>query len=147
MKAKLKDAMKSAMKARQQSRLETIRTLLSAIQYEEMSLKVDELNDDATIAVLKRELKKRREELEFAEKGGRSDLVEKLKSEVGTIEEFMPTQLNPAQLRTIIKSYVSQDQSPSVKSIMKFLKDQYAGQYDGKEASEVVKEVLGGAPN
>ncbi len=144
MKAKLKEAMKVAMKARDQSRLETIRMMLSAIQYEEMNAKVDELQDEAVIAVLKRELKKRKEEQEFAEKASRADLIEKAQNEAKVIEEFLPTQLNAAQLRTIIKTFVDQDQSASVKSVMKFLKDQYAGQYDGREASDATKEVLEG---
>jgi len=144
MKSKLREAMKEAMKARQAARLETIRTLLSAIQYEEINLKTEQLTEDVTIAVLKRELKKRKEELEFAEKASRADLIEKLKGEVATVEEFLPCQMNPAQLRTIIKSHMAQEPNTSVKSVMTFLKNQYAGQYDGREASDVVKELLGG---
>ena len=66
MKAALREAMKSAMKAQDKLRLETIRSALSAIQYEEMQKGVDDLAAADCTAVLQREVKKRAEGIEFA---------------------------------------------------------------------------------
>ena len=143
LKAELKESMKSAMKAKEQIRLDTIRSLLSAIQYEEMQKQTDELSEDDTIVVIKRELKKRHEELEFANKANRSDLKEKLLLEINTVDAFLPKQLSVEELERIIS--VMKDSTPglSLGIVMKTLKDSYAGQYDAKLASDIARKLLG----
>ena len=81
MKKKLQEEMKNAMREKDKVRLMTIRGVLSAIQYEEMKKSKDCLSDDEIIAVLRSELKKRAESLEYAEKDGRTELIEDLKKE------------------------------------------------------------------
>jgi len=142
MKAKLKEAMKAALKAKEQVRLQTIRSLLSEIQYEEMQKKVQELNDNALIAVLKSELKKRRESLEFAEKAEREDQIEQLKVEITTIEEFLPAQLSTEKLEQILSEWKDNNPDGNVGMAMKMLKEEYSGSYDGKTASEIARRLL-----
>lgn len=142
-KSDLKEAMKHAMKAKEQARLDTIRMVLSAIQYEEMQNKVNELSDDQILNVLKREVKKRKEEFEYAEKASRPDLQEKLKVEISTIEAFLPAQLSEEKIEELLKSMKEANPELNLSLAMKALKESYSGQYDSKLASEVARKVLG----
>jgi uncharacterized protein YqeY len=142
MKQKLKAEMKSAMKAKDKVSLETIRGILSAIQYEEMNKGVDELEEKAIIAVLQSEVKKRKESLEFATQNDRSDMIESLKIEMALIEKFLPSQLSNEELAKIVSELKEQTPGANMGQIMGALKANYAGQYDGKAASQIVKEAL-----
>lgn len=141
MKAKLKDAMKSAMKAKEKLRLETIRATLSAIQYEEMQKGTEDLPDIAITAIIKNELKKRRESIEFSSQANRPEEVSKLEEEAKVLEEFLPKQLSAEDLeKTIIK--LKAEGISNLGDLMKKLKTDYDGNYDGKLASEIAKRVL-----
>ena len=142
MKAKIKTQMTEGMKQRDKGRVEVLRRLLSSIQYEEVAQNIDTLKDDAVLAVLKKEIKKSKEELEFAEKAKRPDLIEKVKSELAIIEKFIPAQLSREELGTIIKKIVTSQPGANIGSIMKSLKESHTGLYDGKLANEVAQEVL-----
>jgi len=143
MKAKLLAEMKDAMKAKNKIRVDTIRGILSAIQYELMEKKVEELNPEQSLAIVQREIKKRREEVDFANQAKRTDLIEKLNQEIATLEEFLPKQLSTAELEKIILGLKETQPGINMSGAMKVLKDTYAGQYDGKAASDIAKRVLG----
>ncbi|MCB0328465.1 MAG: GatB/YqeY domain-containing protein [Bdellovibrionales bacterium] len=144
LKAKLKAEMKEAMKAKNKLALETIRSLLSAIQYEEMNKKVDELADDQILNVIKAERKKLVETKEFAEKDGRTDTAEELTRQLAVLDSFLPAQLAREEIERIISEYSAADTDANVGSIMKHLQQNYSGQYDGKLASEIARQVLAG---
>ncbi|MCO6429380.1 MAG: GatB/YqeY domain-containing protein [Deltaproteobacteria bacterium] len=141
-KSRIQESVKSAMKARDKARLDAARLLLSALQYEEMQRKVDELPDEVSTSILQREVNRRKEELEFAEKAGRKDALEAVTLEIKFIEEFLPQQLSGEQLEKIILEMKSRDPALNMGGVMKALKESYAGQYDGKAASEIAKRVL-----
>jgi hypothetical protein len=143
MKEKLKDSLKSAMKDKDKVRLETIRSIMTEIQYEEMQKGVNEISPAETMAVLQRELKKRQEAIQFAEQANRAEAKEKLLSEIKIIEGFLPSQLGAEQLEKIIGDLKQRETGITLNVVMKHLKDNYAGQYDGKMASEIAKRVVG----
>ena len=138
----LRDALKESMKAKDQLRTETIRSLLSAFQYLEMEKGLDELPSEDSLAVLQREGKKRKEEIEFAEKAGRGETISSLERELSIIEGFLPKQLSREELTAIISGLAQSAGSSNLGDIMKLLKEQHAGTYDGKMASEVAREVI-----
>lgn len=142
MKAALKENVKEALKARDKVRLETVRGILAAIQYEELQKGVEDLPADAVTAVLKAELKKRKEQLEFAEQGKRPDLVERSRAEILVVEGFLPKQMAREELEKIVTAMKQDNPALDMGAAMKLLKEQYSGQYDGKLASEVVKGAL-----
>lgn len=142
MKQQLQSAMKDAMRAKDKDRLEAIRTLLAAIQYEEMEKQVDTLPPEASLTILQRELKKRKEEVEFAEKASRRDLLGKLQTEISLIESFLPQQLSAEALEQTLLGFKAANASLNMGGAMKLLKEQFAGQYDGKLASEIAKKVF-----
>lgn len=143
MKEIIKDKIKDAMRAKAKVKLETLRALVSAIQYEEISKSQTELNDNDATSVLKREVKKRQEELEYAEKSSKAELSQTLKEEIQTIEDLLPKQLSAESLSAIVKEYVQKTPGANMGVIMKLLKESHNGQYDSKMASEIVKQVLG----
>lgn len=142
MKADLKDAMKVAMKEKNRVALDTIRSLLAAIQYEEMQKQTEELPENAILAIIKNEVKKRKEGLEFEQKAGRTEQIETLNAEVAVLEKFLPQQLDRAQLEDIFQKFKAGNESANMGEAMKMLKETYPSQYDGKEASSIAKDLF-----
>ncbi len=143
MKAQLKEALKTAMKAQDRLRLDTIRALLSEIQYEEMQKSVNDLAPAECTTVLQREVKKRAESIQFEEQAGRAEQKAKLTQEIAIIEEFLPKQMSAQELEKIITEFKASTPGAALPLVMKHLKENFAGQYDGKSASEIAKRVLG----
>lgn len=143
MKAILQQAVKDALKARDQVKLNTIRGVLSEIQYDEMQKGVDSIDEVATVAIIQRELKKRKEEIEFANQAKRDDLLTKLGQEISVLESFLPKQLSADELRATLEQLKTSGNASNMGAAMKMLKDKFSGQYDGKVASEVAKQVFG----
>ncbi len=143
MKKKLQEEMKNAMKSKDKLALNTIRGVLSAIQYEEMRKSKDSLSDEEIISVIRSEIKKRVEALEYAEKDGRTETVEELKAEEAVLKNFLPQQMTEEELTAVVQGYKAENPAINMGEVMKKLKESYAGKYDGKLASSVVKSVLG----
>jgi uncharacterized protein YqeY len=143
MKQQLKEQLKSAMKAQDRLRLDTIRAVLSEIQYEEMQRSVTELSQQDCVTVVQREAKKRHEAIQFAEQANRPEAKQQLLAELSILESFLPKQLSGDELERMIVEMKSANPALSLPLVMKHLKDNFAGQYDGKSASEVTKRVLG----
>ena len=143
MKSKLQQAVKDALRARDQIRLNTIRGVLSEIQYEEMQKQTDALDETATVAIIQRELKKRKEEIDFATQAKRDDLIAKLHQEIAILEGFLPKQLSADELRSLLEQLKLSGGASNMGAAMKLLKEKHSGQYDGKVASEVAKQVFG----
>jgi uncharacterized protein len=143
MKATLKEALKSAMKAQDKIRLDTIRSVLTEIQYEEMQKSIDELGPTECLQVVQREVKKRLEAIQFEEQAGRAEQKAKLQAEIAVLENFLPKQLSSEELEKIIVTLKESSPGLALNVVMKHLKDNYAGQYDGKSASEIAKRVVG----
>lgn len=143
MKALLRDSLKSAMKAQDKLRLETIRSVLSEIQYEEMQKSINDLGPTECLQVVTREVKKRHEAIQFEEQAGRAEAKAKLVAEIAILEGFLPKQLSSEDLEAIIVKLKEATPGLALNVVMKHLKDSYAGQYDGKSASEIAKRVVG----
>ena len=143
MKATLKESLKTAMKNKDRLRMETIRSLLSEIQYEEMNKSVDELPANDTVVILQREMKKRQEAIGFEEQANRQEEKAKLQNEIAIIETFLPNQMGADDIERVLNEFKAATPGGALNGAMKFLKENYAGQYDGKSASEIAKRVLG----
>lgn len=131
------------MKAQDKVRLETIRSVLTEIQYEEMQKSVSELNPTECLQIAQREVKKRQEAIQFEEQAGRADAKAKLEAEIAVLESFLPKQMSSDELEAIIVKLKESTPGLTLNVVMKHLKDSYAGQYDGKSASEIAKRVVG----
>lgn len=143
MKTILKDALKSAMRAKNKIATETIRALLSEIQYEELQSGKPEIAESDCLTICQREVKKRKEAISFEEQANRTEEKMKLEAEIAVLEEFLPQMLSEERLESILEDFKSSNEGASMGLAMKHLKESYQGQYDGKVASQLAKQIFG----
>lgn len=142
----LKQAMTDAAKGRDQVRLDTVRMVVSAIRYKEIEKK-GLLENDELLRLISSLCKQRRESIEQFLKGGRQDLVDKETREIQILESFLPKQLAPTEVETLVKRVIGALGAAGPKDmgrVMKVVVSQVAGQADGKVVSDIVKKLLAG---
>lgn len=139
LKQKLTDDMKSAMKAREMTRLGTIRMMLAAIKNVEIDK--GELDDEGVIAVLKSERKKMRDALEQFEAAGRSETVEEEKTKIAVVEAYLPEEMNREEIEKIVDEVIA-DGGDDFGKVMGKVMAKVRGQADGRMVQEIVKEKL-----
>lgn len=142
---KLAQEIKSAMLAKDADRLSTLRMLKSAMGYLQIEKKVDVLPEADAVAVVQKEVKKRRDSVEQFEKGGRPELAEKEKKEIVILEEFLPKALSPEELEQLVKATITEVGATSKKdmgAVIKAVQAKAAGRADGKSISGLVGKLL-----
>jgi uncharacterized protein YqeY len=142
MKAELQAQLIVAMKAKDRLRSDVIRSIISEIKYAEIEKSKDPLPAEDCLAIVQREIKKRKEELEFNEKSGRSELIDKCKQELQLLSAFLPAQLSEADISSRLEEFKVSQPDAAMGLAMKHLKDNFAGQYDAKLASELAKKIF-----
>ena len=140
-KEKMSQELKAAMKAGEKQKVETLRTLLAALKQVEIDTRQD-VSDEQAAVILQKEIKKRREALEFAEKAARADLVEGNKLEIALIQSYLGEQLSEEELRRIIIT-LKEGGVTNLGQVMGHLSKEYKGKYEGKVASQLAKEIMG----
>jgi len=143
--ARLSQDLKDAMLAKEADRLSTLRLLKSAVGYAQLERKTDELSEPEFVAVVQKEVKKRRDAIEQFEKGGRHELADKEKREILVLETFLPMPLSPAELEELVKITIRELGATSKKdmgSVIKAVQANAAGRADGKTISTVVGRML-----
>jgi uncharacterized protein YqeY len=148
---KLTDALKAAMRAKDETATTTIRMINAAIKQKDIDVarpRGDErISDDEVLNLLQSLIKSRRESIELYKQGGRQDLVSKEEAEIAIVEKFLPRQLNEEETKAAIREFVAQAGASSVKDmgkVMGALKTEYAGRLDMTKASGLVKQILAG---
>lgn len=144
LKEQLANDMKEAMKAKEKERLAVIRMVRGAIKQQEIDNKV-ELDDDAVIAVISKEVKMRKDSIVDFEKGGRADLVAQNEAEIAFLMPYLPQQLSEDEVRALVKEAVEQTGASSPKDmgkVMGALMPKVKGRADGKMVNTLVKEAL-----
>jgi uncharacterized protein len=133
------DEVKAAMKAREGERLETLRFVWSEIKNVEIDAK-HELSDEEVIALLRREVKKRKEALEQYRGAGRHDLVEQEEKQLKIIEVYVPQMMNEEEVRRVIDEEVGEEKDfgRAMGKVMGKLK----GKADGAIVQRLVRERL-----
>src|SRR5690242_21261881 len=142
---KLAQEIKSAMLAKDADRLSTLRMLKSAMGYAQIEKKVDALPEAEVVAIVQKEVKKRRDSIEQFEKGGRPELAEKEKKEIVTLEEFLPKALSPEELEQLVKATIAEVGATGKKDmgvVIKAVQAKAAGRADGKSISGLVGKLL-----
>jgi uncharacterized protein YqeY len=147
LKQQLHDDLTTALKARDEVRMSTLRMALSAITNEEVAGKAArELTDDDVITVLNREAKKRREAAEAFDQGGRAELAQRERAEGEVLAEYLPAQLSDEELVALVTAAIAESGADSPKAIgqvMKVLNPQVAGRADGGRVAAEVRRQLG----
>jgi uncharacterized protein YqeY len=149
LKERLRSDLTTAMKARDQVRVATIRMALSAINTEEVAGDAHrELTDDEVVTVLGRESKKRRESAEAFDGAGRTELAERERAEQAVLTDYLPAQLSDDDLSSIVAAVIAETGAAGPKQmgvVMKGVQPQVAGRADGRRVSDEVKRQLSGS--
>jgi len=146
LKMRVKDDMKSAMKAKEKGRLNVIRMILAAIKQIEVDERI-ELDDARIIVVLDKMLKQRRESIKQFNEAGRTDLTEIEEAEVLVIQEYLPRALTEIEIQDIVEKAVTDSGAESIKDmgkVMGIVKPQMLGKADMSVVSTVIKNRLAG---
>jgi uncharacterized protein YqeY len=141
----LLEAMKVAMKAKDSLRLTTIRMARTALKNAEIEAR-QELDEAAEIKVLSTLVKQRREAAE-AYRETRPELAEKEELVVAVLQEFLPAQLNEAEIEALVSKAIADSGAGSMKdmgAVMKLVTPQTTGRADGKLVSNLVRKLLAG---
>jgi uncharacterized protein YqeY len=143
-KTQVTDALKEAMKNKDNARRDLLRMMTSAFKQVEIDTRKDLTPDDA-MAVLQKEAKKRRESIDEAVKAGRTEIADQEKYELAVIEEFLPRQLSYDEVKVIAQEIIAQVGVTSAKEkgkVMGPLMSRVKGVADGKLVNQVVAELL-----
>ncbi len=135
----------TAMKAKDEANLSTLRMLKSAIKYKEVDLK-REVTDEDVIEVLSKQAKQRKESIEGFEKGGRAESAASEKVELALIEKFLPAGLSEAELGQIIEEAIKASGAVGPKDmgkVMGIITPKIKGRADMGKVSGLVKAKLG----
>ncbi len=145
------EAMKTAMKAKDELTLSTTRLILSKMKDLDIEDRVkgnqDGIGDSQILSMLQGMIKQRQESAKVYIEGNRPELAEKENNEISVIEKFLPKQLSDAEIEKVVADIIAKVGATSVKDmgkIMGELKANYAGQLDMGKAGGVIKAKLGG---
>jgi len=136
---------KSAMLARDPDRLTALRMLKSAIGYAQIERKTDNLADAEVIAIIQKEIKKRRDAIDQYEKGARPELAAKEKTELTVLEAFLPQPFSNEELERLVRATIQEIGATSKKemgAVIKAVQAKAAGRADGKTISALVGKLL-----
>lgn len=118
---KMNEELKVAMKSGDKIRMETIRSIRSAIIEFNKSGANRELNSDDELKILQSAAKKRKDAIEMYEKTTRTDLLEREQAELKIIEEFLPKKLSENEVKEIIKNVIEQTGAKEAKDMGKVM--------------------------
>ena len=146
--ASLKDRiasdLKEAMRARDQLRLDTLRSAISGFTYKRTEAGAD-LSDADELAVVQKLVKQRNDSLAEYEKAGRTDLADKERAERDILATYMPAQKSPDEVRAMVKEIIAgiPAENRNQGAVMKVAMPQFKGIADGNLVRQIVTEELG----
>ncbi|GGE57333.1 GatB/YqeY domain-containing protein [Actibacterium pelagium] len=150
MRTRINAALKDAMKAKEATRLATLRLINAAIKDRDIAARGegnDEgVNDTEVLAILGKMVKQRQESARTYEEGGRLDLAEREMAEITVIEDFLPKKLDEDEIKAAISSAITEAGADSIRDmgkVMGILKGKYTGQMDFGSVGPMVKDRLG----
>ena len=143
---RIMDALKTAMKAKDEAALRTLRAIKAAILVEKTAEGFSgEMTEDAELKMLQKLAKQRRDSLEIFTQQGREDLAATEREELGIIEQFLPSQLTETELETEVSRILAETGASSpaeMGKVMGAATKALAGRADGKAISAMVKKLL-----
>ncbi len=144
----IKDSLKDALKAKDQVKLRTVRSMMTAFTNELVATgktPQDMLDDDGALTVIKRLAKQRKESITQYEAAGRQDLADPEKEELVVLESYLPQMMSQEQIRPIAEAKKAElgvtDKSKMGILIGAVMKET-AGKADGGDVKAVVESLL-----
>ena len=137
---RLQGALTAARKAQQKDRTLLLGSMVAALRNREIELKRS-LEDADVLDVLRKGVKTRRESIEQFEKGNRSDLAAVEKGQIAIIEEFLPADVDPEEIRTAVRQAIAGG-AGDVGKVMAQVMPAFKGRADGKLINQIVRDEL-----
>ncbi|MCT6870868.1 MAG: GatB/YqeY domain-containing protein [Bartonella sp.] len=144
----INNALKTAMKEQDKARLSTLRLINAAVKDRDIANRGEgkAAVDDAELqSILARMIKQREESAKMYDEGGRPELSAAERAEIEIIREFLPRQLDDAEVEKAIADAVEATQAESLRDmgkVMAWLKERYNGQIDFSKVGAIVREKL-----
>ncbi|WP_298395349.1 GatB/YqeY domain-containing protein [uncultured Azonexus sp.] len=146
LKARITEDMKTAMKAKEATRLATIRLLLAAIKQKEVDERV-ELDDAAVAAVIEKLVKQRKDSVAQYQAAARQDLADAEQAEIAILAAYLPEKMSTEESAAAVAAAVAETGASGpadMGKLMAVLKPRLAGKADMAEVSKLVKAALAG---
>ncbi|WP_353234596.1 GatB/YqeY domain-containing protein [Diaphorobacter ruginosibacter] len=146
LKEKITEDMKSAMRAKEKQRLDTIRLLLAAMKQKEVDERV-ELDDTAIVAIIDKLIKQRKDSITQYEAGGRQDLADIEKAEMAVLQVYLPERMSAEEVAATVRTIVAElgaSGPGDMGKVMGAAKTRLAGKADMGQVSAAVKAALAG---
>lgn len=143
--ARVESDLKTAMKAREPDRVQTLRLLLTAVKNRRIELGA-ELDEKDFVALVRKAIKQRQEAADQYRKGRREELAIKEEKEILVLEPYLPPTVDEATLRQAIEELVKRQELSGPKAmgaVMKAMMARFGASADGKEISRLAREILG----
>lgn len=138
--ATLQAAMLAARKAQDKQRTLVLGTTLAALKNRQIELQRP-LTDADAVEVLRRGIKTRRESVEQFTAAGRTDLADKESAEIRVLEEFLPPDVDPSEIRTAVRAAIAGG-ATDIGKVMGQVMPAFKGRADGKVINQIVREEL-----
>jgi uncharacterized protein len=149
LRARLNEELKTAMKAKDQRAVSTVRLILAALKDRDIAARTrgntEGIGDEEIADLLQKMIRQRRESIELYQQGKREDLAQQEREEIAVIERFLPRQMSDAEMAEAVTAVIAELGVGSIKDmgrVMAALKQRHAGQMDFSKASALVKERL-----
>jgi uncharacterized protein YqeY len=148
--AEFNDALKEAMREKNQMKVSTIRLILAALKDRDIAARskgsAEGVADSEILSMLQSMVKQRQESAKIYCDAGREELAEREEEEIAVIAAFLPKQLDDAEVEAIIVGAIAETGAACIKDmgkVMGVLKSKYAGQIDMGKAGGLLKAKLG----
>lgn len=144
----INNAVKDAMRAKEERKLGTLRMVNSAIKNADIEARgngKEPLSDTDVLSLLQKMIKQRQESVDMYEKGGREELAAQERAEIEVITAYLPKQMSEDEVKAAVAAIITETGAAGMKDMGKVvaaLKAKYAGQMDFGKASGIVKAAL-----
>jgi uncharacterized protein YqeY len=139
--------LRTAMRSGERSRVDALRLMLSALQKAEKDVPAGAFTEADAEAVLRRERKQRLEAAEAYRAAGHADRAAREEADVPVIDEFLPRAMDAVELEALVDAAIAETGATSMKEmgrVMGLVTQRGGGRVDGRAASALVRERLGG---
>ncbi len=142
---KINQDLKEAMRNKDVFKIGVLRMLVASLKNKKIDIKKDNLSDEDVLAVIKSEIKKRKDSIKSYKEGGREDLAQNEKKELEILQEYMPEQMSEEELSGIVKEVISDlgAQSPAdFGKVMGAVMKRVGSGADGEAVKNIVQKIL-----
>jgi len=145
LKDQLSEDLKTAMRAKDETRVSAIRMLKAAISNFELARAKDAQppTEADYLGVVEKQVKQRRESIELYKQGNRPELAAKEEAEIAALQGYLPKQLSRDEIKTEVEGIIAALGTKEFPKVMREAATKLKGRADGKMVNEVVKELTG----